>query len=59
MDLRSHSSVMTFLEKIPFKMILPPIVYRLFLTNLLSPLLKKENFHANFTFLNNNYSLKQ
>ncbi len=59
MDLRSHSRVMTFLEKIPFKTILPRIVYRLFLTNLLSPFHKKGNFRANFTFLNNNYSLKQ
>jgi len=58
MDLRSHSRVMTFLENIPFKKIPPRIVYRLLLTNLLSPFLKKENFHANFTFLNNNYSLK-
>ena len=59
MDLQSHSRVMTFLEIIFFKMILPLNTYQLFLIDFLSPFLEKENFHANFTFLNNNYSLKQ
>ncbi len=59
MDLQSHSCVMTFLENIPFKTILPRIVYRFFLINFLSQFLKKGNFHAHFTFLNYNYSLKQ